>query len=61
MVEGCETILARTAHASGTSPCVFDRRHARRVVDLPVYLRQHHAERDLAELGHLSMAAGVCL
>ena len=30
-----------------------DEAHARRVADLRVYLRQHHAERDLARLGRL--------
>lgn len=60
MVEGCERVLAHTAHAAGTSPCVFDRRHARRIADLPVYLRQHHAERDLAELGRLSTTDEAC-
>jgi hypothetical protein len=61
IVDGCENILIRTGHASGSTPCVSDRRHARRVADLPVYLRQHHAERDLAELGRLSLSGGTCL
>jgi hypothetical protein len=33
-----------------------DERHARAVADLTVYLRQHHAEADLAELGRLVTA-----
>jgi len=37
--------------AGGTTPLTFDRAHARRAADLVVYLRQHHAERDLAALG----------
>ncbi len=54
--EGCQKVLERTGRASGTGPLVFDEEHARRAADLIVYLRQHHAERDLAELGRLSLA-----
>ena len=32
-----------------------DEDHARRVADLQIYLRQHHAERDQASLGELLM------
>ncbi|MEO8875702.1 MAG: acyl-CoA dehydrogenase [Polyangiaceae bacterium] len=53
--EGCQNVLVRCGRASGTGPMVFDEMHARRVADLPVYLRQHHAERDLAELGRLAL------
>jgi hypothetical protein len=31
----------------------MDEEHARRVADLQVYVRQHHAERDSARLGGL--------
>jgi hypothetical protein len=31
----------------------MDEEHARRVADLQIYLRQHHAERDTARLGGL--------
>ncbi|MBZ4576138.1 acyl-CoA dehydrogenase, partial [Mycobacterium avium subsp. hominissuis] len=31
-----------------------DGRHAQRVADLSIYIRQSHAERDLAELGRLA-------
>lgn len=48
---GCQEVLTRTGRAGGTSPLVFDRAHARRAADLVVYLRQHHAERDLVALG----------
>jgi hypothetical protein len=34
-------------------------RFARALADLPVFLRQSHAERDLAALGELSAAAGA--
>ena len=32
-------------------PLTSDETHARRVADLGVYVRQHHAERDLAAIG----------
>ena len=54
--QGCQDVLARVGRAGGTSPLVFDRAHARRAADLVVYLRQHHAERDLAELGRVVLA-----
>ena len=46
-----ETVLTEAAHALGPAPLAFDERHARRVADLQIYLRQHHAEHDLATLG----------
>lgn len=46
-------VLTRTGRALGAGPLGGDRAHSRRVADLPVYLRQSHAERDLAELGAL--------
>lgn len=51
---------ARVGHALGPAPLAFDEDHARRVADLELYVRQHHAERDLAQLGSavLSAAAG---
>ncbi len=51
--QGCQEVLLRAGRAGGTSPLVFEPAHARRAADLVVYLRQHHAERDLAELGRL--------
>jgi alkylation response protein AidB-like acyl-CoA dehydrogenase len=53
--QGCQDVLERVGRAGGTSPLVFDRAHAKRAADLLVYLRQHHAERDLAELGRLAV------
>ncbi|CAN5310090.1 hypothetical protein BH20ACT9_BH20ACT9_20210 [soil metagenome] len=47
----CQDVLVRVGRALGPGPLTVDERHARRAADLPVYLRQHHAERDLAELG----------
>ena len=46
-----ESVVARTGHALGPAPLTLDDTHARRVADLTVYLRQHHAERDVAALG----------
>jgi alkylation response protein AidB-like acyl-CoA dehydrogenase len=46
--------LVRTGRALGPGPLVQDGAHARRVADLTVYVRQSHAERDLAELGLLA-------
>ena len=46
-----EKILTLSSHALGPAPMAFDELHARRVADLDLYVRQHHAERDLAALG----------
>jgi len=40
-----------TSRALGAGPLGHDEAHSRRVADLTVYLRQHHAERDFADLG----------
>jgi alkylation response protein AidB-like acyl-CoA dehydrogenase len=61
------SVLARTAeetaervgHALGPAPLAFDEQHARRVADLQLYVRQHHAERDLAALGRGLLAGGA--
>ena len=44
-------VLSRTGRALGAGPLSHDEAHSRAVADLTVYLRQHHAERDLARLG----------
>jgi alkylation response protein AidB-like acyl-CoA dehydrogenase len=44
-------VLDRTGRALGAGPLCLDGAHSRRVADLTVYIRQHHAERSLAELG----------
>ncbi|MCY7325490.1 MAG: acyl-CoA dehydrogenase [Microbacteriaceae bacterium] len=46
-----EEIIRRCGHAMGPAPLALDARHAGRVADLELYLRQDHAERDEAELG----------
>ena len=45
------TVLDRTGRALGPAPFATDPRYAWAAADLPVYLRQSHAERDLAQLG----------
>ena len=54
-VEAAATeILDRVGRALGAAPLCLDAVHAQRAADLPVYLRQSHAERDLAGLGELA-------
>jgi alkylation response protein AidB-like acyl-CoA dehydrogenase len=45
--------ITRTGRALGPVPLCSDQVHAQRVADLLIYVRQSHAERDLAELGKL--------
>jgi alkylation response protein AidB-like acyl-CoA dehydrogenase len=46
-----EEVLRLVGHGLGPGPLATDERHARRVADLQMYLRQDHAERDVARLG----------
>lgn len=55
----CDDVLARVGRATGAGPLGSNSEHARRVADLTVYLRQSHAERDLAELGRLLADGGT--
>ncbi len=48
--------ITRTGRALGPGPLCQDGQHARRVADLTIYVRQSHAERDLAALGRLAGA-----
>jgi len=60
LVEATATeVMARVGRALGAGPLCHDEAHGRRVADLTVYLRQHHAEKDLAELGMLAAEAGA--
>lgn len=52
---GATEVLDRVGRALGAAPLCLDAEHARRVADLTVYLRQSHAERDLAVLGGLAV------
>jgi alkylation response protein AidB-like acyl-CoA dehydrogenase len=54
LVESTATdVMNRVGRALGAGPLCRDADHARKVADMTVYLRQHHAERNLAELGAL--------
>ena len=46
--------IARTGRALGAAPLALDGPHAGRVADLTMYVRQSHAEADLAALGQLA-------
>jgi alkylation response protein AidB-like acyl-CoA dehydrogenase len=60
LVEAVSTeVMHRVGRALGAAPLCRDEAHSRRVADLTVYLRQHHAERNLAELGTLVTSRGV--
>jgi alkylation response protein AidB-like acyl-CoA dehydrogenase len=49
-------VLSRAGRTLGAGPLCRDSAVANRVADLPVFIRQSHAERDLAELGALLAA-----
>jgi alkylation response protein AidB-like acyl-CoA dehydrogenase len=52
VVEHCvDEAITRTGRALGPTPLALDAKHAQRVADLAMYVRQSHAERDLAALG----------
>ena len=51
VADAAEEVQQRVGHALGPAPLTGDEDHARRVADLTVYLRQHHAERDLSRQG----------
>ena len=60
LIEAVATeVMYRVGRALGAGPLSHDEAHSRRVADLTVYLRQHHAERDLAELGALVADRGI--
>ncbi|MFI1110392.1 acyl-CoA dehydrogenase [Streptomyces physcomitrii] len=54
----CARVLDEVGRALGAGPLCHDGEHAQRVADLGVYIRQHHAERDLAALGSALAADG---
>lgn len=54
-----ERVLSLVGHGLGPAPLALDEEHARRVSDLQLYLRQDHAERDLARLGSKLIAQEV--
>jgi hypothetical protein len=44
-------VMDRVGRALGPGPLALDRRHGCLVADLTVYVRQHHGERDLEQMG----------
>ena len=52
-------VMDRVGRALGAGPLCLDEVHSRRVADLTVYIRQHHAERSLAELGGVVAEQGT--
>lgn len=48
VARSCEEIVVRAGHVTGPGPLASDARHAKRIADLLLYVRQHHAERDEA-------------
>lgn len=55
----CEEVLLRAGHALGPAPLALDAAHAKRVADLQLYIRQHHAEADEASLGDALVAGAA--
>ena len=55
--EAATAVMHHATRALGAGPLCRDARFARALADLPVFLRQSHAERDLAALGALIAAA----
>lgn len=51
--ETVDAVLRHAGRALGAGPLCRDPELARRFADLPVFLRQSHAEQDLAQLGEL--------
>jgi alkylation response protein AidB-like acyl-CoA dehydrogenase len=51
VARSCEDIIVRAGHALGPAALALDETHAKRIADLTVYIRQHHAERDEMSLG----------
>lgn len=57
VADAVTTVIAQADAALGPAPLVADPRHARRVADLHLYLRQHHGLRDVARIGRELAAA----
>jgi alkylation response protein AidB-like acyl-CoA dehydrogenase len=49
-----DRIQALVSRNLGPGPLAFDRRYGKRMADLALYIRQHHAMRDDAQLGALT-------
>ncbi|MCU1508672.1 MAG: hypothetical protein JWQ12_937 [Glaciihabitans sp.] len=55
----CDEVITRAGRALGPAPLALDAGYAKRVADLQLYVRQHHAERDEASLGRALAKQGV--
>lgn len=58
VAESVETVIRVADHAMGPGPLATEAEHAQRVSDLRLYVRQHHAERDVAALGRQVLSEG---
>jgi len=58
VARAAEDVIFHIGHALGPAPLALDDRHAQRVADLQLYIRQHHAERDDAALGRMLVTKG---
>ncbi len=59
VADTAEEVLRRAGHALGPGPLALEEDHARRVADLALYVRQHHAERDAAALGRSTLGGST--
>jgi hypothetical protein len=59
LVAAAKLVPRHTGRAVGAGPYCRDARVARRMADLPVFLRQSHAERDLEALAGLVVKQGA--
>ncbi len=50
-----ERVLSLVSTNRGPAPLAFDEQYAKRMADLALYVRQHHAMRDDAQLGALTL------
>lgn len=57
--QAAEAVIAAAGRSLGAALFCRDRYYGRLLVDLPVFLRQSHAEHDLAVLGQLAIAHGA--
>jgi alkylation response protein AidB-like acyl-CoA dehydrogenase len=58
VARACEEVISRAGRALGPAPLALDGEHAKRVADLELYVRQHHAEKDDSSLGLSLSKAG---
>ncbi len=54
-----ERIQMLVSQNLGPAPLAFDERYGKRMADLALYIRQHHAMRDDAQLGTLTLTGNI--